>query len=333
MRFIDLRGVRAGRVLRRLYRVLIDDAATDSAAQLSYYFLFALFPLLFCLVTLTAYLPLGGAVYDLIARAAQIMPHEALRLLDEHLTALVSQQRPKLLTGGLLVALWSASRGVDAMRKALNLAYDVKESRPFWKTQLIAIGMTVAGALLVPLSFSAMILGGKAGFFLAEKLHVGHEFLLVWGILRWPLTALFITLLLALTYYLTPDVKQEFRFITPGSLLGTAVWLASTWGFTQYVEHFGKYNVTYGAIGSVIVLMTWLYITGLVFIIGGEVNAIVEHESVGGKARGARAAGEAPPPLEERPSAAPPGVAKSVESAQRSDQRAKQASGKDETVH
>jgi membrane protein len=99
---------------------------------------------------------------------------------------------------------------------------------------------------------------------------------------------------------------------------GTLVWLLGTFGFSQYVQHFGTYNVTYGSIGGVIVLMTWLYIAGFIFSLGGEVNAILEHASTSGKARGARDEGEAPPPPEERPSAVPPGAASSKASAERS---------------
>ena len=124
-------------------------------------------------------------------------------------------------------------------------------------------------------------------------------------------------LVLALLYYCLPDVKQEWRYITPGSLLGTVLWLLLTWGFSIYAENFASYDKTYGAIGGVIVLMTWFYISGFVFILGGEVNAVIEHASAEGKARGARAAGEAPPPPVERPSIAAPGAAKNAETAQR----------------
>ena len=122
----------------------------------------------------------------------------------------------------------------------------------------------------------------------------------------------------ALGYYLLPDVEQEFHFITPGSVIGTLVWFGATWGFGVYASHFGSYNVTYGAIGGVIVLMTWFYITGFIFLMGGEINAILEHAAPDGKTRGARAAGEAPPPPDERPSAVPPGAVDSASAAERS---------------
>lgn len=313
-----IKGMSLREFLKILYRHWEDDAVPDKAAQLSYYFLFALFPLLFFLVTLAAYLPLGGAVQQFLQQLSDLMPSQAYEVLKSHLEDLLNRPRPKLLTSGLLIAIWSASRGVDAVRTALNLAYDVKESRPFWKTQGLALLMTVLGAVLVLIAITMIALGGEAGAWLAEKANMGREFQFTWSYLRWPATALVIMLALALTYYLLPDVEQEFKFITPGSVIGTILWLLATWGFTQYVGHFGNYNVTYGSIGGVIVLMTWLYITGLIFILGGEINVIIEHASAEGKEPGARTAGEVPPPLSERASAAPPGAAKSATSARRS---------------
>ena len=314
MRELGLRGL-----ARKLYQQWTDHAVPDKAAQLSYYFLFALFPFLFFLVTLTAYLPVKGATNEMVARLSGIMPDAATSILKQHLDSLVNVQRPKLLTLGLAIALWSASRGIDALRTALNLAYDVKETRPFWKTQGLAIAVTVLSAVLVLASIALFALGTGAGEWIADRLGVERYYAIVWSYMRWPITAVLIMFVLAVLYYVLPDAKQEWRFITPGSVLATLLWLSATWGFTKYAEHFGNYNVTYGSIGGVIVLMTWLYITGLVFILGGEINAILEHAALGeGKASGAHAPGEAPAPPEDRPSAAPPGAMKDQAAAQRS---------------
>jgi membrane protein len=304
--------------LKKLYRRWSDNAITDRAAQLAYYFLFALFPFLFFLVTLTAYLPLQAAVQELLARVSEVMPDEAMAIVQDQLQKLLTVQRPRLLTVSLLLAVWSASRGVDAIRTALNLAYDVKESRPFWKTQGMAIGITVIGAVVVLVSITLIALGGKAGEWFASQLGIQQVYAMGWSFLRWPITMFLIMFVAATLYYFLPDVAQEWRFITPGSVVGTLLWLLATWGFTQYAEHFGKYDVMYGSIGGMIVLLTWLYLTGLIFILGGEINAILEHAAHEGKAPGARAAGEAPPPPEARPSAASPGAAKERTAARRS---------------
>jgi len=304
---------------KRLYEEYENDAVADSAAALSYYFVFALFPFLFFLATLTAFVPyVRHSVDTILARAHAILPEQAVALVETHLRELVENPRPRLLTVGLLATLYSASRGVDALRKTLNLAYDVKESRKWWRTELVAFGMTIGGAVLVLVAIAALTAGGSAGFWLASRVGIAHQYVLVWSWLRWPVTALVIMLCAALAYYVLPDVKQKFKFITPGSVLGTLIWLLGTWGFSVYASHFASYNVTYGSIGGVIVLLTWFYISGFIFLMGGEINAIVEHASPEGKDSGARAPGEAPPPPSERPSAVPAGAADSAAAAARS---------------
>ena len=298
-----MKGVGPKSFAKKLFQQINDHNTTDSAAQLSYYFLLALFPLLFCLVAVAAYLPLGGAVDDLMYRLSQVMPRSAMEIVKGHLDTLIHEPKPNLLTIGLLATLWSASRGVDALRKGLNFAYDVKESRPWWRTNGAAILMTVVGSFLVLLAVAGIALGGKAGDWLAAKVGVEKYYKELWAVLRWPVTAILVMLAAALIYFLLPDVKTKFKFITPGSIVGTILWIAATFGFTQYAEHFGNYNATYGSIGGVIVLMTWLYISGLIFLVGGEVNALIEHLSPDGKAPGAHAEGEAPLPPSERPSA------------------------------
>jgi len=305
--------------LKRIYEEYENDAVADAAVALGYYFVFALFPFLFFLTTMTAFIPyVRQSVETMLERAHAILPGPAMGVIEPHLRGLVARPRPHLLTLGLLATLYSASRGVDAVRKALNLAYDVKESRKWWRTELDAFGMTIGGALLVLIAIAALTAGGSLGFWLARHVGVAHEYVLVWSWLRWPVTAVLIMLCAALAYYLLPDVKQKFKFITPGSVLGTVAWLVATWGFSKYVSHFGSYNITYGSIGGVIVLLTWLYISGFIFLMGGEMNAIIEQAAPEGKDAGARAPGEAPPPKSERPSAMPVGAADSASAAARS---------------
>ena len=319
MRFPGGGRMRFKAFAKRLYEEYENDAVADSAAALSYYFVFALFPFLFFLATLTAYVPyVRRSVDTILARAHAILPEQALGLVETHLRELVEKPRPRLLTLGLLATLYTASRGVDAVRKTLNLAYDVKESRPWWNTELVAFGMTIGGAVLVLIAITALTVGGSVGFWLAEHVGIAHEYVLVWSWLRWPVTAVVIMLCAALAYYVLPDVKQEFKFITPGSVIGTLAWLLGTWGFSVYTGNFGSYNVTYGSIGGVIVLLTWFYISGFIYLMGGEMNAIIEHAAPDGKESGARAPGEAPPPKRERPSAMPVGAADSAKAAARS---------------
>ena len=263
----------AGRVYRRYTR----DGVADSAAALGYYFVFALFPFLFLLATLTAFIPYFKASADtLLSRARSILPAEAMGIVTDHVRGLLTTPRPRFLAVSLLLALYSASRGVDALRGALNRAHDVAESRPLWKTEALALGMTAGGALLGLGAIAGLAAGGSGGFWLARHFGLGESYLFVWRWLRWPVTAGAIAFSAALAYHLLPDVKRRFKLITPGSLLGTLSWFASTWAFGEYAAHFGSYNVTYGAIAGVIVLMAWFYLTGLIFLMGGEINVIVE---------------------------------------------------------
>jgi membrane protein len=303
----------------RVFQKITDHGVFNSAASLSYYFVFSLFPFLFFLATVTAYLPiLSSSMTEVLDAARGVLPRAAMDLIDQHLRTQAANSRPKLMTLGLLVTLYSASRGVDGIRAALNLAYDVKESRPLWKTEALAFGMTIGGGLLILLSVSMLVTGGDLGFWLARHLGIDSVYVFAWHWARWPVTVLLVMLLAALVYYVLPDVEQEFRFITPGSVLGTLVSLGATLVFSPYAAHFGSYNVTYGSIGGVIILMTWFYISGLIYLVGGEINAVVEHQSLEGKREGARASGEAPPPARERPSAAPVGAASSSTAAARS---------------
>lgn len=270
------RGMSPREFLRRLYRNVVDDAITDSAAQLSYYFLLALFPFLFFLVTLTAYLPLRQPVMTALDRLKSLMPDEAMQLVRAHLDDLLGQTRPRLLTFTLLAAVWATSRGVNAVRKALNLAHGVSETRPFWQTQALALGMTLAGAPLALLAFSAFALGGRLGEWAASRLGAGLQFQVVWSWLRWPFTLAVVMFGSALLYWVLPSRRGRFRPMTTGSAASALLWVGSTWAFTQYVEYFGRYNVTYGSIGGVIVLMLWLYLSGLSLIFGGEIDSVIE---------------------------------------------------------
>ena len=304
---------------KRLYRRYEEHGIADSAASLGYYFVFALFPFLFFLATLTAFIPHVRASLDtLLERARPFMPKAAMGIIEPHLRVLVARSKPHLLTLGLAVALYSASRGVNSVRIALNRAYDVKESRPLWKTELLAFGLTVGGGLLVLVGIAALVAGGSAGLWAARHLAIADQYVIVLSWIRWPLTTLVIMLTAALSYYLLPDVEQKFKFITSGSVVGTLVWFLASWSFGVYVSNFGSYDVTYGSIGGVIVLLTWFYITGFLLLMGGEMNAILEVASPDGKESGARAADQAPPPADERPSAMPAGAVDSANVAERS---------------
>ena len=306
--------------LKRLYEEYENDAVADSAAALGYYFVFSLFPFLFFLATLTAFIPyVRRSVDTILARAHAILPAQAVGLIETHLRELVETPRPHLLTLGLLATLYSASRGVDALRKTLNLAYDVKESRKWWKTELVAFGMTIGGAVLVLIAIAPLTAGGSGGLLAGRqarhrpRVRVGLELAALAGHGAGDHVVRGARVLRAAGR----EAEVQVHHARIGDRhAGLAAGDLGLLGHTP--AHFGSYNVTYGSIGGVIVLLTWFYISGFIFLMGGEMNAIIEHASPDGKESGARAPGEAPPPPSERPSAMPAGAADSAAAAARS---------------
>ncbi|HVZ73161.1 MAG TPA: YihY/virulence factor BrkB family protein [Polyangia bacterium] len=260
------------RLVRRLYTSYFEHGVSRSAATLSFYFLFSLFPLMFVLVALTEYLPVFSPSMQRILWAANaVVPKSAMSVINEHLTG--AGGRHDALTIGILATLYSAARGMDAVRAALNASWGVRETRSFWRTEGLAFAATFGGALLVLVSVGVAVLGGDAGFWLSRHLGVDALYVHAWRWARWPVTVTLTMFLAALGYALLPNVRKPFRLVTPGSIAATAAALVASWGFGEYATHFGRYDVAYGSIGGVIVLMTWFYILGLIYILGGELDA------------------------------------------------------------
>ncbi len=252
---------------------LLRGNAFGLATQLAYNFLFALFPLLICLVALTPFLPVHGQLDRLLEEARPFLPSSSYRLLAQQLSAVLTHRHGGLLGVGLAAALWSASSGVTALMSGLNEAYGVRETRPFWKVRGLALLLTVGGSLALLLSATIVVLGGRVGRRLSEAIGLPSLYSSAWSVFRWPVTAIILILVLDVFYHFCPNTRRRFRFLSPGSIAGSLLWLASALGFTFYVNHFGNYNAMYGSLATVIVLLTWLYVTGLVLLVGGEIDA------------------------------------------------------------
>jgi membrane protein len=285
-RFIMAHTARAWIELgKRLYRRYSTNAVASSAAAVSYYFLFSFFPFLLFVIALVAYLPLETPAEHFLDRMRPVLPAQAMVIVDTQLRDLISRERPQLLTLGLLGGFWSASRGADAVRHALNLAHGVQESRPLWKTELLVWSATVAGALLVLVAASALIAGGDVGAWIAGKLGIRSHFVSVMRWLRWPVLGAAFMAATGFAYRVLPNVKQRLRFVAPGAAVGALAWVLATWGFGHYVAAFGNYDVTYGSLGGVVILLTWLYLSGFITVAGGELNVVIEQASTDGGRR------------------------------------------------
>jgi membrane protein len=282
----QLGGLRVTELARRVVAEIQDDDCLGRAAQLAYYFLFALFPFFLFLTTLLGYLPIPDLLDRLLETLGQMLPGEAIRLVQDNLRQLVSGQRGGLLSFGLLAALWTSSSALTGIMDSLNRAYDVDESRPFWKVRGLAILLTVGLSVFIVAALVLLTFGPGIGRWIADLVGLGRAFELAWNILRWPVIVGFMVVAMALLYYVAPDVEQRWQWITPGSVCAVIGWLLASLGFAFYVNNFGSYNATYGSIGAVIILLTWMYLSGLFVLIGGEVNAEIEHAAQDGKAPG-----------------------------------------------
>jgi membrane protein len=263
-----------------------EDNCLGLAAQLAYYFLFALFPFFLFLTALIGFLPIPNLMEQIMNLLVTVVPGNVLQLIQDNVHHLVTEQRGGLLSFGILAALWSSSSAVTAIIGALNRAYDVKERRPFWKMRGTAILLTLGLALFMLSALVLLMFGPQIGSWIASQIGLGSIFEVTWNILRWPIIVFFLIVAIGLVYYFAPDVEQKWKWITPGSAFAVILWIIASLGFSFYVNNFGSYNKTYGSIGAVIVLLTWMYISGLIILIGGEINAEIEHAAPGGKAPG-----------------------------------------------
>ena len=258
------------------------DKLADVAGSVTFFALLATFPFLLCLVSLASLIIDPAQAQSLIEQLAQVAPKQAMDILSERIRELGAKESGGVFTFALVGAIWAASGGVAALMKALNTVYGVEEGRPFWKVRGIAIGMTLFGAVLAIVAAVVAV----ATPAIADQLPSPFGTVLTW--LRMPLAAALMMLLWAVYYYVLPDVQQKFKFITPGSVIGVVIWAFASFGFSKYVEHFGKYDATYGALGGLIVMLLWMWISAQVVLIGAEINGILEHKSPEGKKVGAK---------------------------------------------
>lgn len=266
---------------RDLGRCLWEESQKDEilgrAAQLAYYFLLALFPALLFLTALMGLFPLDQAMPELMEYLRTVLPADALSLLEKYLDNVVKGSSGDILSLGLLGALWASSSGVTAIMEALNVVYGAHETRPYWKVRLIATLLTVGLAWFIIVSITLILYGARIGEWIADMVGLGWLFLIAWHILQWPVAVMLMLFALAIIYYVCPDVEHDWRWVTPGSVCAVSMWVGVSLGFKAYVDHFGNYNAAYGSIAGVIVLMLWLYLTGVVMLLGGEINAQIEH--------------------------------------------------------
>jgi membrane protein len=278
----NLEGTSASVIVKRTWRALLDDNLVGRAAELGFFFIFALFPTLF---TATALLGLAARsaskiYYSLLGYLSVVIPHDAMGTVLETFNQTTALATSGKLTFGLVAAIWSASVGFSAIQDSLNVVYKVKETRSYLAARLSAIGVTVILMILFTLILTSML--GADFFVRLAYLRIYHHFLAgavaitVRGV-AWLVAIALLTLFFAVIYYFAPAVKRSnWHWITPGATIGIIGWLLASVGLRIYVHLFDNYTVTYGSLGAVIILLTWFYLTGLMLLIGAEINSEIE---------------------------------------------------------
>jgi len=261
----------------RLKEKVSDDDILGNAAQVAFYFLFALFPLLLFLTNLSGIILSSddGLQQQLYLVLGQMMPATAFDLVQATIREVTTNASGGKLTLGIVITLWSASAGVDNMRGTLNEVYNLKETRSWWRAKLTSFLLTLCLGFLILIALGFIVSGSR---FLGSLLPIDSQYVLF--ALQWIVGLCLMLLAFALVYNFAPNHDPfEWKWITPGALVGVILWLLFSSGFRLYLQYFDSYAATYGSLGAVIILLLWLYLTALVILTGGAINAILDEKS------------------------------------------------------
>ena len=279
-KYLNLGGLTWKELATRVWSEMNDDDIFGRAAQLSYYFLLALFPALLFLTSMLGMIAGENSQMraDLFGYLSAVLPETAFALVKDNLHEVIETSGGGKISLGLLATLWAASNGMGAISQTLNITYDVEETRSWWKVRLAAIGLTISLAVLIIGSLILILYGHDLAEAAAVWLGFGDAFETAWKVVQWPIVLAFVLLAFALIYYFGPCIKdQHWKWVTPGALIGVGLWLLVSFGFKIYLSYFNSYSATYGSLGAVIILMLWFYLTGAAILIGGEINSEIEN--------------------------------------------------------
>lgn len=254
----------------------IDQAdVVGLSAQLAYFFLLSLFPFLLFLVTLLGYLPIdGNFVIDILST---YLPADVVQMIDTNLTQLVNNRSGRLLSISIIGTIWSASNGINAITKSFNKAYEVEEERSFIFSRIIAIGLTLGMILVIAIALLLPVFGKIIGEQFFSIFNLTEDFLKAWNMFRWVTSSIIFFIVFFVLYKIAPHTKVKARHAVWGTLFATVAWQITSLGFSFYVNTLGNYSVTYGSLGTIIVLMIWLYLSGIIITTGGVLNAFIRN--------------------------------------------------------
>lgn len=270
-------GVSIKQFLLDLNQEINEDNVYNGAAALGFYLTLAIFPAIILMMTVIPYLPIDRvdeAIMDLLGQA---LPEDAYGMVAEVVDEVTRNRRGGLLSLSVVATLWAASTGMYAIMQQLNITYDVTEGRNFLRARGTALLLSLLFCLLVLGAFSLIVLGGTIEDWIGKQFGTSDLLLTFFAVFRWVIIILALLLGFAMIYRCAPNVEQKFAFITPGSVIGTTLLIIASLGFAIYTSNFADYGATYGSIGAVVILMLWLYIAGLVILIGSEINSLLNH--------------------------------------------------------
>jgi membrane protein len=274
-----IKGYNVVPLLKQTAKEVGDDRIPALAAQTAYYFFFSLFPLLLFLTPLLGLIGNGQELMQsLLGRLSTTMPADTLSLVRRVLGEIItSSGGAGIMSVGVVLAGWSGSNIFGALMDALNVAYDVSETRSWWKRQLLRIGvLLIAGGIMI-LATAIFLDGERIARWVGNLLQLGDAAVAAWGVMQVVVAVALLVALGAIVYKLLPNVQQRWSHVVVCSVITTALWIAATLVFRFYVQHFGSYNKTYGTIGAVIMLLTWMYYSMFVVLVGGELAAELHH--------------------------------------------------------
>src|SRR5262249_32702242 len=267
-------------LLRQVALGFAEDELFTRSAALSFYFIFAFFPMLLSLVVIVGFFARNQEVHaGLVSQFNKLMPASAVALVEKTVREISEHSSRWKLVLGLLAAVWSGSSGVSSIMDALNRSYRVRESRPYWKRTLVSLGLAAAISALTITALAVFLSGGNLAQIIGSRTGLSGATISLWQYAEWPIALFFVLLALALIYNLGPDLHRPWRWTTPGSLVAVLAWVAASLVFRIYVHYFSSYSRSYGSLGAVMVLLLWLYLTGLAILAGGAIDAVLCRES------------------------------------------------------
>lgn len=274
-----LRGLHLWSVLKRTYREFLRDDMWTYAAALAYHALFALFPFLLFLIALFAFIDAGGLFDSLVAQTHRFVPGQAQQRVLQVLAEVSEHRRGGLLSAGIAGAVWVASGGMRSTMNALNRAYDVAEGRRWWKKYLLSVAYTVVFALLVALSTALVVMGPRGAAWVGGRLGAPPGVVSAMAWLRIPIALLVAGVTTCATYLAVPNVKQRLALVLPGGVAAMVLWACVSFLFQVYVANFGRFSVTYGSVGGIVMLLAYLYFSAAMLLLGAELNAVIQSDA------------------------------------------------------